>query len=452
MNTENKFPEEVTRYLAKYSAGSWRVEAGNAEDIHLAVVIPALMEYDNIRQLLSSLALNDPGYFRHTLVIFVVNNVINASEEIRTDNLRSMELLRSIISGEAPGDSLIDSVRSSGLRLALVDASSKGCELPEKDGGVGLARKIGMDLALKMFNYDSSMKNILVCLDADCTVERSYITSIYEAFSKNSFHAAYVNFRHTIPMENENAALDESTLAIICYEIFLRYYVLGLIAANSPYAFHTIGSTMACDYETYIKVEGMNKRKAAEDFYFMEKLSKHTDIVKINSTTVYPSPRGSWRVPFGTGQRVNRYLTHMQDEYLLYAPGSFLVLKEWLKIFNSPDVYEAGYYLSRAGSIHPALKNFLEAQNFEGDWQKIVRNSKSGPQLQRQKRLWFDGFRTLKLIHHLRDNGFPPVNMFDALDEIFSFFNSPLNIYREKGTIPSIKTQAAYLEKLREIA
>lgn len=82
---------------------------------------------------------------------------------------------------------------------------------------------------------------------------------------------------------------------------------MGLEVSGSPYAFHTIGSTMACDAEMYVKIQGMNKKKAAEDFYFMEKLSKNVKIHKIISAKVYPSSRGSWRVPFGTGRSVTRF-------------------------------------------------------------------------------------------------------------------------------------------------
>ena len=47
-----------------------------------------------------------------------------------------------------------------------------------------------------------------------------------------------------------------------------RYYVLGLKLANSPFAFPTIGSTMICDYESYIRIGGMNKKRAAGRFLF----------------------------------------------------------------------------------------------------------------------------------------------------------------------------------------
>lgn len=184
-----------------------------------------------------------------------------------------------------------------------------------------------MDLALTKFDYLSINKNIMICTDADCIVDSDYISEILQEFNRNNFEAAVVNFAHDI------SGRDEETKAIICYEIFLRYYVLGLSFAKSDYAFHTIGSTMLCTPDAYVKVEGMNKRKAAEDFYFLEKLAKIYPMGEIKSTFVHPSKRSSWRVPFGTGRSVDRYLSNSRDEYLLYDPKSFVILKTWLEVF-----------------------------------------------------------------------------------------------------------------------
>ncbi|MGE5351678.1 MAG: hypothetical protein ACM3P0_06315, partial [Acidobacteriota bacterium] len=96
--SENILPGEVERYLSKYSLHGWKLEFGSADEIHLAIVIPAIEEYNNIRRLLSSLAENDAKYFRHTLIVFVINNTIKASEEVYLDNGLSLELLRNIIS------------------------------------------------------------------------------------------------------------------------------------------------------------------------------------------------------------------------------------------------------------------------------------------------------------------------------------------------------------------
>ena len=199
--------------------------------------------------------------------------------------------------------------------LGGLEYSHNAMSLPPFSHCTGpLPLEIGMDLVLEHFDYNDSSKNILLCLDADCTVQNNYITEIHKCFKEEKCSAAYVQFEHTLTADDEN------NLAIICYEIFLRYYVLGLEIAASPYAFHTIGSTMACDVESYVNVQGMNKKKAAEDFYFMEKLSKNVKIQKISNAKVYPSSRGSWRVPFGTGRSVTRYLSKQQNEYLLYSP------------------------------------------------------------------------------------------------------------------------------------
>ncbi len=453
--TNHQSPTTVLRYLNKYGLKDWSLKLSSDKKFKNIIVIPAIQECENIKLLLASLLDNDKRYLEKSLFVFVINNLNSSNVEAKTDNRKSIEYLRKIILGN----------NNSGINIGLVDASSGGLELPEKDGGVGLARKIGMDLALEQFDYSNSGKNILICLDADCTVSNNYLESIIQSFNQSNIHAAYVEYEHILP-HNE-----QERFAIICYEIFLRYYVLRLQYANSPFAFPTIGSTMICDYECYIKIGGMNKKKAAEDFYFMEKLAKITEVKKISVAKVYPSSRGSWRVPFGTGQRVNRFFTGTHNEYLLYDPKSFDVLKLWLKIYNSKEIFDSEYYLKSAVAIHKSLYDFLVQNSFEDSWNKILKNSKSNEQNQKQKQIWFDGFRTLKLIHYLRDNGFPLVNMFDALDELIAIENLSADrqdsetacpAYRTGGRqarlrierkeiIPRIDIQIQYLNQLRKL-
>jgi len=197
----------------------------------------------------------------------------------------------------------------------------------------------------------------------------------------------------------------------------------------------------------------MNKRKAAEDFYFMEKLSKIVEIKEIAETTIYPSPRGSWRVPFGTGQRVNRFLSRVMDEYRLYDPESFVILKEWLRLFDDAGLETStDEILDAANKISPALYDFLQSSGFEKSWKGIKENSKKIEQLNRQKKFWFDGFKTLKLIHHLRDNGMPPVFTYSAINRLFDLYGLSLSQKYEGEDVPPINVQKAYLFKLREIA
>lgn len=426
----NMPPDIVIKYLQKYSVKEWKIENIGNRKFDNVIVVPAICEYENIRRLINSLLQNDEKYLYCTLLLIVLNNLPSSKEEIKIENLRTMDYLRTI--------------NSEKINIHFVDASSPGKELPENHGGVGLARKIGMDLALTVFDYSSASKKILICTDADCTVEKNYLQEITSAFNKRDLSAAVVNYRHDISGEDENTA------AIICYEYYLRYYVLGLKYANSPYAFHTIGSTMVCDYKSYIKAEGMNKRKAAEDFYFLEKLAKVAAIENISSTTVHPSARASWRVPFGTGQRVNRFLSKERDEYKLYSPEVFEILKSWLTTLNKNSNLVSDY-LSDAERIHPELYKFLIQQEFDRAFSKILNHANDEKQLNLQKKLWFDGFRTLKLIHHLRDNGFPEINTFDAIDLLFEKMKISCDIKRDKGAIPELSVQKKYLESLREL-
>lgn len=435
-------PSNVQNYLNKYGNTRWKFKADDNLKFDCAVVIPAISEYDNIIRLLNSLAENNFNKDYRIILIFVINNFSASTNEIKKDNQKTLGLLDAILKNNSSYNPVVQKINSSGLIVNYIDASSNGYELPEKTGGVGFARKIGLDLALTVFDYSKRGKKILVCLDADCTVEKNYITEIIKSFYNYDINAATINYEHPLPDNPENRK------AIICYEIFLRYFELGLKYAGSEYAFQVVGSTIACDFEAYIKVEGMNKRNAAEDFYFLEKLAKHYKIKKINSAKVFPSARSSWRVPFGTGQRINRFLSRLQDEYLLYNPGSFKILKEWLELFRTNKHLTGEDFLLEAKNIHPELFNFLIKQNFSEGWNKILSNSKGNYQLKIQKQRWFDGFRTLKLVHHLRDTAFPLVNMFDALDILFKHCNlSPIK-ERDKD-VPDIPVQKNYLKTLR---
>jgi len=437
-------PADVLSYLSKYLIRNYEMEWQRKNGINNVIVIPAIAEYDNVKVLLKSLSENDPTFFPLSLFLFVINNSPISGDEIKKDNLKSINLLCSIIGANNNDDFSIEIINS-GLQIGLIDASSEGKELNTKQAGVGLARKIGMDLSLTIFDYSKDTKKLIICLDADCTVSQTYLTNIINDFNKNDRSVAVVNFEHPVD------GTDEYNAAIVCYEIFLRYYVAGLLFASSDYAFHTIGSTMMCDHNAYIKVGGMNKRKAAEDFYFLENLAKNYPINKIDAVTVYPSKRSSWRVPFGTGQRVTRFLSKTQNEYLLFNPSVFRVLKEWLEIYNSDAISDPQEILNQAKEIHTELYNFLLQNNYPKQWEKILSNTKSGKQLSHQRKIWFDGFKILKLIHHLRDTAFPKLNMFDALDMFFIKLEINKIIDREGVDIPEINIQKEYLQLLRNI-
>ena len=418
-------PKEVEGYLSKFEFKKYELYAPLNKTFNNIIVIPAIAEYDNIKNLIDSLNKNSNHYFNNTLVLFVVNNLESAELNTKEENLKTINYLKTIIEQNKEG-----------LIINFIDACTTENELPEKDGGVGLARKIGMDIALRYFDY--SQNTLLVCLDSDCLVSQNYLTVLND-YRNKGIDAGYVPFTHRFT-ENE-----EENFAIICYDIFLHYYVAGLKYSQSPYAFHTIGSTMVCSAGAYCKIQGMNKRLAAEDFYFMEKLAKLYPITVLKGGTVFPLGRSSWRVPFGTGQRVARYLTKIQDEYILYNTQIFEILKKWNNMFFDKNVLSSKDYLEFAFNTNNKLYDFLMLNNFNESWDKILSSSNNNLQIYKQKKFWFDGFRTLKLVHYLRDNGYSNLRMIDALNK----FNELIDVdYNNKFITKN--EQLKYLELLKE--
>ncbi len=444
-------PQNIEKYLKNYSVGGrWRLISKPFSGIDNVIVIPALAEKESLFRTLASLSENEQSELNRTLIICVVNNRgghITSLEDIR-NNQGTIRLLNNFMEGDTSADDLsglsIDKIFRSNLKIAYIDVSSPGSEMPDKNGGVGLARKIGLDIALKVFDYKEPCTKLLFCLDADTLVEGDYLSAVRRFFEREKATAAVVAFQHQ--------DVDEPSVraAICCYEIFLRYYALGLSYADSMYAFHSIGSTMACTADAYVAVRGMNRREAAEDFYFLNKLAKIGSIGLINTTRVYPSARPSNRVPFGTGQRVIRFLEGAQDEYMLYNPEVFLVLKKWLQLMPSCLAKDAGEILNLAEKIHPLLEGFLRVNNFNVIWHRLTKNSKSSDSLYRQFLFWFDGFKTLKLIHYLTENGVSRIEMFTALTRLLRMMERNCPERTVPNRTPDLDIQLKILGYLRK--
>ncbi len=440
---QKAYPDNVAEYLENKSYKQWILEWNEVRGIETVVVIPAICEFENIKPLLSSLARNPKQYLQKSLIIFVVNSSISSDPEVKADNNLSLEFLQTLIRKNY-SDKFSKQILESGIRIGLIDVSSKGKEFDDKSAGVGLARKIGMDTALRVFDYSISGKKIIVSLDADCLVEENCISEVQNYFNQQNVSVAIVDFEHTLPED------EIRKIGILSYEIFLRHYVAGLLFAKSPFAFQTIGSTIVCDHEAYIKIGGMNTKKAAEDFYFLQKLAKHFTIDRISSTIVNPSARESWRVPFGTGRSMIDYSSNKKD-ILLYNPEVYIILKEWLILFNSDLLLNPDLMLKRSKETHPELYNFLVNRGFINDWEKIIDNSKSLKQLDYQRKNWFDAFETLKLLHHLRDTSFPMMNIKTGVEKLFKVVEHSANFDSISKIINNDELFAFYLSELKEL-
>ncbi|MEN6330388.1 MAG: hypothetical protein ABFD57_00210 [Smithella sp.] len=446
-------PHLLQKYLQKYSAADkWKLIAGNTENISLVVVIPAYAEKEMLFSTLASLAQNSPSSLKYSFVLCVINNKKNSPHEIKINNQQTLEYLDILVNSKNPEQlnlkqdlkEKLQLIAEAELRIGYIDASSQGSELNDNEGGVGMARKIGMDMALNLLSQSTSIKKLILCLDADTLVQKNYLDAIKDYFHKK-VKTAIVAYEH------QEADTDEGKAAIYCYEIFLRYWILGLKYAKSPYAYHSIGSTMVCSADAYLAVRGMNRRQAGEDFYFLNKLAKIGNINYIKETCVFPSARASFRVPFGTGKRIQRFLSHEQEEYILYDPRIFEILAKWLQLMEKPFHCDEKDILIKTEAIHPSLPSFLTDYQFEDVWKRIRRNVKNEDTLNSQFHCWFDGFKTLKLINYLTREFHPPINMFMAVDSLLKMQQIPVPEFVTRAHHSELDCQKRIVQYLREI-
>lgn len=366
-------------YLKKQADFSAFFSEPPSANLELVVVIPAFNETSLIRSLSCLLKCDKPKFAVEVIVVF------NAS---RLDNLtiaeRNLRACRELIEW-------YENLSSPFFRLLTIEQNA----LPAKHAGVGLARKIGMDEAIRRFNA-LGKDGIIVCFDADSCCAPNYLQEIEQHFRLNqSTKACAIHFEH--PLEGTTYRA-EVYAGIAYYELHLRYYINGLVYAGLPFAFHTIGSSMAVRASAYCKEGGMNKRKAGEDFYFLQKFISNEQLTNLTSTTVYPSPRSSDRVPFGTGRAIKEMQEGKRKIDYSYAVETFEVLKACFM--------EVGNWYTQQANFNSYLIDFIGREKLSNKIEEVRSQSRTEAGFKKRFFQWFNAFQTLKFVHFLRDNYF----------------------------------------------
>ncbi len=357
----------------------------------VVIVIPCYHEPDLIGTLASLSECAMPDYAVE--VIVVVNQSEIAPDRINSRNRQTIDDFSSWQRHYSGPEN---------LRFHCIEAMN----LPKKHAGVGLARKTGMDEALRRF-VSIDRDGVIVCLDADCRVSQNYLLAIDAQFVKTVAGLGEMHFEHRYE-EEADPGLKKG---IIHYELFLRYYVEGLRQSAFPYAIHTIGSCMLVKASIYAKHGGMNKRKAGEDFYFLHKIVPHEEFVTVNQGTVFPSCRTSDRVPFGTGKAQQDWLDQHSEQYLTHDPIVFSELKTFITSalsFYQQPVTEA------VARLPESSRAFINQHGFDDKIALIKDNCKTEAQFLKQLFIWFDGFLCMKFVHFLRDEYYPNIPIEEA--------------------------------------
>jgi hypothetical protein len=296
-------------------------------------------------------------------------------------------------------------------------------DLPKKHAGVGLARKIGMDEALWRFNSLNNQEGLILCLDADSLVDPNYFQVIEKSISANEkFGGCILYFEH--PLEG-TAYPDNVYNAILQYELHLRYYKHILNYTGFPYINYTIGSCFGVKAGFYAQQGGMNRRQAGEDFYFLNKLFPHREFAEITDTCVYPSPRPSMRVPFGTGASVTKLISQKDFQYNTYSPEAFYDLKVLFSTLESFYFYDQEQLRNEFEKWPIPLKEFLQLNHFFMKLLEIKSNSGSVEAFVKRFYQWFDGFKVVKYLNFAHEKYYPKVPVEQAIFEFMDKLGIP---------------------------
>lgn len=276
--------------------------------------------------------------------------------------------------------------------------------LPRKWAGVGWARKIGMDEAVKLIIKNNISDGIIVSFDADSTVLPNYFQVIESAFDENpTFNFFTINFEHPYSNQEISPSIREG---IIRYELHMRYYRNAMQWCGYPNAIHTVGSSFALKASAYVKQGGMNRRKAGEDFYFLHKLVLLGDYGNISSTTVFPAARQSDRVPFGTGAAMKKWCEGSSELNFTY---SLEVFSHLMPLFSNPSQFwkmEPAEIDEAFGNLHPLLQSFCKKSQIADEIIELRENCSNTKVFERRFFHLLNAFWILKYLNYAHEVSF----------------------------------------------
>jgi hypothetical protein len=401
--------EQFSVYLSRYAHPvEYLKHDPVTENLNIIITIPCYNEPD----LLKTLKSIDDCYPTRSPVesIILINQPVNSNNRISYQNEKSYIETQSWIKKH--------STANKKYHVIWIK------DIPEKHAGVGLARKIVMDEAIRRFFRAKVFNGVIAGLDADTQCDPDYLLEIENHFQKYlNASGANIYFEHPLKINSR----EKHSLGIASYELHLRYLIHALRYAQFPYAFHTLGSSMTVRANIYAKQGGMNKRQAGEDFYFLHKVIPLGNFGELNTTRVIPSGRISNRVPFGTGKAMMNWSKSNLDHFDTYNPDIFEIMRTLLigidDLFNADDSSIEKYYDQQSTS----LNGFIEAQEWLGKIRNINKQSSSLETFRYRFFHWMNALKILKLVHYLRDNRYNNVPVMDA----FSWLTEKINIDKD---------------------
>ena len=397
MSASTKSNHAVQQYLARYAEPEiqqlavltrWFEQRGALPFAH-ALTLPLCSE--DINALLPTFRLAAQA---RALVILVVNEPPAALPAVQSANHRLIALLHSLADKTLHQSEHLCAMDINHAAVILVDRT--GSLAIPSDEGVGLARKIGMDISLALWTQGLVANPWLKTTDADARVPPDY----FETPVPGAGSAALCQYQYLF-------GDDDLGRATALYDLRNSQYQQGLRDAGSAYAYNPVGSLMWVRADDYAAVRGVPKKSGGEDFYLLNKLQKLGGVVQLQQPLIELHCRTSDRVPFGTGPAVSRILS-VADIYqipLMYHPQLFPLLKTTLDYLaaTEPQSWLTGELPDICRGALISLKPQAAQAHLANHWWNPQR-------YRRHLNDWFDAFRTLKFVHYLRAEKHPDLS------------------------------------------
>jgi hypothetical protein len=408
--------ESIQRYLERDAEPEAALADAIEGSFAHAIEVPAYAETESLFETLASVPAGPRG---DVLVVVVLNARADSPEEVHEANRLARERIAAAapetVVSKTPDVRLYDHSRG---RLLTIDRAVPGQYLPAGQG-IGLARKIGCDLVLRLHAAGRLASPWIHATDADVRLPNDYFEQIGNVNS-DAASAALYSFEHRFPEEEDLARAGR------LHEISLRYMTLGLGWAGSPYAYEILGSCLAISPWAYAEVGGFPRRNSLEDFAILNDLAKIGAIERLAGPPIELAGRISTRVPISTGQTLSKLVGKKgaAAAFELYHPIVFAHLAAWLRVLGA-IARRRGDLEAPLGEL-PRGSPFFRADLLEETLGEVgafeaVREAVAQPgdeqTILRRLHAEFDAFQTRKLLDLLRDAGFPSLDFREALSE-----------------------------------
>ena len=393
----------IERYLARHIEPELPQPPVGQPPWNQVLVIPI---YNESAELLERLAQwQCPA---RTLVIAVLNRPDSANDVRGNDAMRSAAHLWP--EGQGTDTPLLH--LSERLDLYLHDLEQLRGPSPAREG-VGLARKVGCDIAFYWQQLGKIHCDWICSSDAGCL-------AAHRLLSAPGATAGVLGRRSVSPsitMRRDHAGKHWRPVCTSCACITMS---LGWNTPNRPTPITPWAVAWPYGARVTHRSGAFRDGPVERISTCLNKAAKTGEIHRLSGDCIELQSRVSDRVPFGTGPAVSKIL-HGDDVLstaVFYHPLCYEALRAVLQAVplyaaEAADdrIEEALLTTGLDLSVVTASTSVLETMGIARALAHCRKQSRSHAQFLRQFHQWFDGFRTLKFIHGIRDSGWPQQNL-----------------------------------------